>query len=109
MSKAASNDGQMVEVEDLIVEGVRIYSFVERNRKEYFEDHGLEWCLDEIISRGMAEITRQIKTAKTQAQQRAAGKLMQEYNLTPEMAKQILRDAIAKATVEAQAKAAQSK
>lgn len=91
----ASNNGQMVAVEDLLVEGVRIHNFVERNRRDYFEDHGLDWCLDEIITRGMAEITRQIKTAKTQAEQRAAGSIMKEYNLTPAEAKELLRKAIA--------------
>src|SRR5690242_20430822 len=59
-SAVATNDGKLVQLPDMVVAATRIHNFVEKFRKEYFEDHGLEWCLDEIISRGCAEITRQV-------------------------------------------------
>ena len=95
MSQVADNRGRLIEVEDLIVEGTRVYGFVEQYRKTYFEDHGLEWCLDEIIARGMAEIKRQVKTAETQAKNRVMGKLADTLNLTPQQAKEILLRALA--------------
>ena len=95
MTQVADNTGKMIEVDDLIVEASRVYGFVEQYRKTYFEDHGLEWCLDEIITRGMAEIKRQVKTADTQAKNRVMGKLADQLNLTPAQAKEILLRALA--------------
>jgi len=91
-SPVATNDGKVVQVADLSVPANRIYGFVEKNRKAYFEDHGLEWCLDEILSRGMAEITRQVKTARKTAENRAAGTVLKQFNLTPEQAVKLLAE-----------------
>lgn len=99
-SAVATNDGTMVEVPHLTVAASRIYGFVEKNRKAYFEDHSLDYCLDEIISRGMAEITRQVKTAEKAAVNRASGELLKKFNLTPSEAAKLL------ATLQAQSKPA---
>lgn len=89
-SAVATNAGKVVHVPDLAVPANRIYGFVERFRKEYFEDHSLDWCLDQVISRGCAEIERQVKTARERARQKAAGDLQKEFNLTLTEAKQAL-------------------
>lgn len=91
-SVVATAQGKAKEVPDLNVPANRIYNFVERFRKEYFEDHSLDWSLDQIIARGMAEIERQVKTARERAKQKAAGDLLKEFNLTPAEAKRTLLD-----------------
>lgn len=101
----ATNAGTIVQVPDLSVPANRIAGFVERYRKDYFEDHGLEWCLDEILSRGMAEIKRQVKTAAKTAENRAFGDLGRKFNMTPAQAQKFLLDAIAAQKAEADAKA----
>lgn len=104
-SKVTDNSGKIIEVADLGVPAERVYSFVERNRKTYFEDHSLDWALDEIITRGMAEITRQIKTTAKRAEDNAAGTLLRQFNMSPaEAAKLILKlqaDAAAAAKMQA--------
>jgi hypothetical protein len=99
-TKVASNDGKLIEVSNLVVDTSKIYNFVERYRKDYFEDHSLDWSLDEILSRGMAEITRQVKTARKRAEDSAAGTLLKQYNMSPAEAAKIL------ATLKAQSEAA---
>jgi hypothetical protein len=101
-SPVASNDGKVIQVPDLTVASNRIYGFVQRYKAEYFEDHGLDWCLDEILTRGMAEITRQVKTARERAKEKAAGGLLKEFNLSPSEAKKLLLDMLAKQRAEAQ-------
>src|SRR5882762_1272694 len=91
-STVATNAGTTKSVPDLNVPATRIYGFVERFRKEYFEDHSLDWSLDQILTRGMAEIERQVKTARERAKQKAAGDLLKEFNLTPAEAKRTLLD-----------------
>jgi len=59
--------------------------------------------LDEIISRGIAEITRQVKTAKKVAVDKASGSLLKEFNLSPADAKKLLLDMLAKQKAEADA------
>ena len=102
-SAVATNAGTLVVLPDLAVSAARINNFVERYRKEYFEDHSLEWALDQILDRGMAEITRQVKTARERARQKSAGDLIKEFNLTPQQAKEFLRQALAKQAAEATA------
>lgn len=94
-SPVATNDGKVLQVVDLNVPANRIHGFVEMNRKDYFEDHSLDWALDEILTRGMAEITRQIKTAKVNAQNKAAGAIVKEFNMTPAEAKAAIKELIA--------------
>lgn len=94
-SGVATNAGTIIQVPDLVVPANRIANFVERYRTDYFEDHGLEWCLDEIISRGLAEIKRQVKTAKKTAENRAFGELGRKFNMTPAQAQAFLLKAIA--------------
>lgn len=89
-SAVATSEGKVLQVPDLTVPTNRIYNFVATMRKEYFEDHSLDWCLDEIITRGMAEITRQVKTARERAKEKAAGSLLKEFNLSPSDAKKLL-------------------
>lgn len=101
-SPVATNAGTIVQVPDLNVPANRIAGFVAQYRKDYFEEHSLDWALDEIISRGMAEIKRQVKTAKKTAQNKASGDLLREFNLTPLQAKEIL------AQLEKQSKQAKS-
>ena len=90
-SPVANNDGKVVQVPDLNVPANRIAGFVTMFRKEYFEDHSLDWCLDEILTRGMAEITRQVKTARERAKEKAAGSLLKEFNLSAKDAKALLQ------------------
>ena len=94
-SPVASSDGKVVQVPDLVVPTNRIYNFVAQYRREYFEDHSLDWCLDEIITRGIAEITRQVKTARKRAEEKTAGALLKEFNMTPAQAKATLLQFIA--------------
>lgn len=94
-SATANAKGQIVVQPDLTVPAERIYNFVERNRKKYFEDHSLDWCLDEILTRGMAEITRQIKTSDVRAEQKAAGLVLKEFNMTPKQAAETLKAMLA--------------
>ena len=89
-SPVVDNKGKVSQVPDLNVPVNRIYNFVEANRKAYFEEHSLDWCLDEIISRGIAEITRQVKTAVKARENKAAGSLLKEFNLSPADAKKLL-------------------
>ena len=94
-SPVVDNKGKVSQVPDLNVPVNRIYNFVEANRKAYFEEHSADWCLDEIISRGIAEITRQIKTAVKARENKAAGTLLKEFNMTPQQAKQMLTELLA--------------
>ena len=50
-SLCVKNDGTKVQITDLVVAANRIYNFVEMNRTSYFEQHSMEWALDEIINR----------------------------------------------------------
>jgi len=98
-SPVVDNKGKVSQVPDLNVPVNRIYNFVEANRKAYFEEHSLDWCLDEIITRGIAEITRQVKTAVKARENKAAGSLLKEFNLSPADAKKLLLElAAAKAS-----------
>ncbi len=108
-SAVASNTGRIVEVPDLRVPTSRVYNFVELYRRDYFEDHSLDWALDQIITRGMAEITRQVKTAKKVAVDKASGSLLKEFNLSPADAKKLLLDMLAKQKAEAEAAQAAAK
>ena len=107
-SPIATNAGTVLQVPDLAVPTNRIYNFVSQYRKDYFEDHSLDWCLDEIISRGIAEITRQVKTAKKVAVDKAAGSLLKEFNMTPAEAKRTLLDMLAKQQADAKASNSQT-
>ena len=103
MSAVATQDGKVAQVPDLVVPTNRIYNFVASYRKDYFEDHSLDWCLDEIITRGIAEITRQVKTAKKVALDKASGTLLKEFNMSPAEAKRFMLDMLAKQKAEADA------
>ena len=83
-SLVVKSDGTKVQMPDLVVAANRIYNFVEGNRTAYFEQHSLEWALDEIISRGIAEIKRAIKTGVKREADAAAGKALKALNMTPE-------------------------
>jgi hypothetical protein len=106
MSAIADAQGKVVQVPDLTVPVNRIYNFVESYRRDYFEDHSLDWCLDEILTRGIAEITRQVKTAKKVALDKASGSLLKEFNMTPKQAEAFIKDMLAKQKAEAEALAA---
>jgi hypothetical protein len=89
-SKVTDNTGKIVEVQDLSVSADKIYNFVQLHKQAYFEDHSLEWALDEIIARGCAEITRVVKTAAKLDTQRKAGKVLEAFNLSPADAAKLL-------------------
>jgi hypothetical protein len=108
-SGVATNEGKVVQVPDLTVAASRIYNFVTQYRKEYFEDHSLDWCLDEIVTRGCAEITRQVKTARERAKEKAAGSLLKEFNLSAKDAKDLLLKMLAEQRAAAQADASKAK
>lgn len=91
MTKVASNDGQMVEQEDVIVSATLFYNFV-MEHAEYFEvdSHSMEYCVELIITRGKAEIERVIKTAQKTKENKVYGDLARQYNMTLEQAKDAL-------------------
>lgn len=89
-SKVTDNTGKIIEVEDLAVQVAKIYNFVQMHKEAYFEDHSLEWALDEIISRGMSEITRVVKNNEKLAKQRAAAKVLDAFKCSPEEAYKLL-------------------
>jgi hypothetical protein len=72
-----------------------VENFVAMHKKDYFEEHSLPWCIEEIISRGKAEILRSIKSADKARENKAAGTLINELGLTVEQAKAILAQATA--------------
>ena len=72
----------------------QLRNFVEANRRKYFEDHSLNYCVEQILQRGMAEITRYIKTNENRKEQMASGALIKELGLTPAQAKEILAEAL---------------
>ena len=91
-SLCVKSDGEKVMLPDLVVAANRIYNFVEANRTAYFEQHSLEWALDEILNRGIAEIKRAIKTGVKREADVAAGKAVKQLNLTPaQMVAEFLR------------------
>lgn len=91
-SLCVKSDGTEVYLPDLVVAANRIYNFVEANRTAYFEEHSLEWALDEILNRGIAEIKRAIKTGVKREADAAAGKAVKALNMSPEqMVKEFLR------------------
>jgi hypothetical protein len=100
-SKVTDNTGKIVEVQDLSVSADKIYNFVQLHKQTYFEDHSLEWALDEIIARGCAEITRQVKTARKLDEQRKAAKVLEAFNLSPADAAKLLAQLQAKRAAEA--------
>jgi len=104
-SPVVSNQGKVVEVPHLKVPQNRIFNFVEANRKAYFEEHSMEWALDQIIERGIAEITRAIKTGEKRAKDAAAGALFKDMNMTVAQAKAKFAqlEALLKAQTEADA------
>ena len=89
-SSIAGKDGKLQEGPNLQVAVESIYNFVERNREAYFEDHSLDWCLDEIIARGKAEIKRSIDAAVKRAKEKAALALLEMHHLTPDEAAKYL-------------------
>jgi hypothetical protein len=89
------NDGVQHEVATPNVDVKFINNFIEMYRTEYFEDHSFQWCLDQIVERGMAEIKRYVKTNASRKEQMALGALAKEYNLTPETAREVLKAALA--------------
>lgn len=106
VATVTSNEGKPVKVEPMSIPVERvttIYNFVESHRKTYFEDHSLDWALDEIITRGIAEITRQVKTQAKAAENRAAGSLLKEFNMSPEQAKVLLAQLKAQEAAKAKA------
>ena len=95
------NDGETHEVAPLAVDTKRISNFVEAYRKEYFEQHSLDWCLDTIIERGIAEIKRTVKTQQKTAENKVAGNLLKELGMTPAQARVKLLAALAEQRIAA--------
>jgi hypothetical protein len=89
-SKVTDNTGKVIEVQDLSVSADKIYNFVQLHKQAYFEDHSLEWALDEIIACGCSEITRKVKSADKLADQRQAAKVLHAFNLSPVEAAKLL-------------------
>lgn len=105
--KIADASGKMVEVTLHLSDSQtdHIATFARNNKEAYFEDHSLDWALDEIINRGIAEIKRQIKTAAKARENKAAGDLLRLANLTPEMAKALIAKLQAEQAAAAKAEA----
>lgn len=91
-SMVVKSDGSKQLMDNLQVSVAEIYDFVECNRKAYFEEHSLAWALDEIITRGKAEIKRAIKNGEKREKNAAAGKALDMLNLTPaQMVREFVR------------------
>src|ERR1700704_6467852 len=90
-TQVANNKGEMVTQEPVILDATLFYSFI-MEHAEYFEveSHSIQWCVEEILSRGKAEITRQIKTAAKTRENKVYGDLARKYNLTLEQAQAVL-------------------
>jgi hypothetical protein len=94
MPKVATNNGEMQEQELVLIDPTLFYSFIMQHA-EYFdvENHTMTHCVEEILTRGKAEITRQIKTAAKTRENKVYGDLARKYNLTLEQAQAVLSKA----------------
>lgn len=99
-SLCVKSDGTKVHVKDLVIAANMIFNFVEMNRTAYFEQHSLEWAIEEIIARGKAEITRSIKTGVKREADVQAGKTLKALNMTPQ---QLVAEFVRLKTLEAEA------
>lgn len=85
------NNGKQVEVEPVLIDASLFYDFVMSNTS-YFEveNHSMQYCVEEILTRGKAEITRQIKTAKKTRENKVYGDLARQFNMSLAEAKAAL-------------------
>lgn len=100
-AKVADNHGNLIDVEDVVIDATLVYGFI-MEHADYFEvdNHSIKYCVEEIITRGKAEITRQIKTAQKTRENKVYGDLARKYNLTLEQAQAVLSAAAVKAQQE---------
>lgn len=106
-SLCVKSDGTEVWIDDIVIPANLVYNFVEMYRKDYFENHSLEYAVvDCIIPRGKAEIIRAVKATDKREKDAAAGKAVKELNLTPaQMVAEFLRlKALEAAQADAKAK-----
>jgi hypothetical protein len=101
-TKVANNNGELIDHEPVILDANLFYGFI-MEHSDYFEidSHSIQWCVEHILERGRAEITRQIKTAVKQRENKVYGDLGRKYNMTIEQAEKFLAQAAA--AVKAQA------
>lgn len=83
-TKIADATGKMVEVTLHLSDAQldMIACFVRDNKAAYFEDHSLEWALDEMLNRGKAEIKRTVKTATKLAEAKASAAVLKKFNMS---------------------------
>lgn len=109
--KIADASGKMVEVTLELSATLtdKVATFARDNKADYFEDHSLDWALEEVVTRGVAEITRQIKTAKKTALAKASAKVLEGFNMSPEQAKAFILQVQLQQAEAAKAEAAKAK
>jgi hypothetical protein len=101
-SLCVNSKGEKIFVKDLIIPANRIWNFVEQYRATWFEEHSLEWALDEMLTSGEREIKRKVKTGEKREREVLAGKAIESLKLTPE---QMVKEFMRLKALEAEAKA----
>lgn len=91
--------GGEVEQEPVLLDASFFLNFILQHH-DHFEDMSLQSAVEYIVTRGKAEIERQIKTAKKTQENKVYGDLARKYNLTLQQAQAILEQAAVKAKAE---------
>src|ERR1700675_1677204 len=81
--------GEEIPQEPILIDASFFLNFMLSNHKT-FEGMSVQSGLEYIISRGKAEIERQIKTARKTAENKVVGDLARKYNLTLEQAETVM-------------------
>src|SRR5258708_5195214 len=91
--------GEEIPQEPILIDASFFMNFVLANH-DTFDGLSVQSAVEYIISRGKAEIERQIKTAQKQRENKVYGDLARKYNLTLEQAQAVLAAAAVKAQQE---------
>ena len=85
----AQMQGEEIPQEPILVDASFFMNFILANHQT-FEDMSLQSAVEYIISRGKAEIERQVKTAMKTKENKVYGDLARQYNMTLDQAKAAL-------------------
>lgn len=84
--------GEELPNEPILVDASFFMNFIVANHKT-FDGMSVQSSVEYIISRGKAEIERQVKTARKTAENKVYGDLARKYNMTFEQAQALLSQA----------------
>lgn len=103
-SIVTDDEGQLVEVTNLVVNSDTVFGFAMtyRDKVTAFKDHTLDYALEYIIARGKEEIKRSVKSQEKVKENKVAGDLIKSFNLSPAEAQRIIAEALAKKKEQAQ-------